>query len=215
MFVLFCICRKDSFITHRAFCNVLAQESTNFTSSIGTINNNNNLHPIPFPLKIEENQHPCFPSFQQNPNPTSIGFGLAGPNLGPGSSPMLGSSCPAWELNSPVETPPLPLPLPPHSFFHNMMTLEDTSFEEALNGILMNNRANYKDVDGGGDDGEITRDFLGLRAVARQPNRRMFENEVVINDTLSNNLDYSSFSTSTFGMHQNNHQTHQTTFWRD
>ena len=88
------------------------------------------------------------------------------------------------------------------------MAFEEPSFEEALNGILMNNRAN-KDGDkcSGGGAEEITRDLLGLRALARQPDHHMFENEIV-NDHL--NLGSSS---SMFGLHLN-HQT-QTMFWRD
>ncbi|XP_022982381.1 zinc finger protein MAGPIE-like [Cucurbita maxima] len=191
--------RRDSFITHRAFCDALAQESTNFASS--AMNNSNPIQPIfstlrQFPLKTE-NQDPFYPSTSNilnpfNPNPTSIGFGLAGP--GSSLNPVFGS---AWEMNSP-----------------NMMAFEEPSFEEALNGILMNNRAN-KDGDkcsGGGSGGgaeEITRDLLGLRALARQPDQRMFENEIV-NDNL--NLGSSS-SSSMFGLHLN-HQT-QTMFWRD
>lgn len=242
MFVLFC--RRDSFITHRAFCDALAQESSTVTSSI--MNNNSLfpsfLRPNLFPLiKTEEGKgHPflishdqIIPSsnndnsnptlhfstlengqhhpllLQQNPNPnptnptsTPIGFGL----VGSGSGPLVGS-CPAWESSSTTSLAEnsSPLPLPPSSFLHHMMSFEEASFEEALNGILMNGVD--RDVvkggggGGGGGDGE-TRDFLGLRALASSDH--IFQDE--INDMSNLN------SSSLFGLHQN-HQT-QTTFWR-
>lgn len=204
--------RRDSFITHRAFCNALAQESTNFN------NNNNNptpktslfpsISPHNFPLKIEH-QDPFFPSLNpQNPNnPTSIGFGLPGP--GPG---QLFASCPAWEINDnnnnnnscPAEIAP---------FLHHVMGFEEASFEEALNGILMNNNNRaHKDGGKGGAAaaGDITRDFLGLRPVAgTQPDHPMFQNHEMINNDMSN-LD--SSSSTTFGLHQNQNQ--NTTCWR-
>ena len=202
--------RRDSFITHRAFCNALAQESTNFNSN-PTPKITSHLFPsINFPLKFEH-QDPFFPPppppppppSHQNPNnPTSsIGFGL--PGLGPGH--LFASSCPAWEVNNnnnnscSAEIAP---------FFHHMVGFEEAaSFEEALNGILMSNsnRGNKNGGKGGGAAGEITRDFLGgLRPV----DSSMFQNHdhQMINNDMSN-LD----SPSTFGVHGQNQNT---TCWR-
>ncbi|XP_038899203.1 zinc finger protein BALDIBIS-like [Benincasa hispida] len=202
--------RRDSFITHRAFCNALAQESTNFNNNNPTPKTSLNFPSISphFPLKFEH-QDPFFPSSQNPNNPTSIGFGLPGPGPGPGQ-PF--ASCPAWELNNnhnnnnscPAEIAPL---------FHHVMGFEEASFEEALNGILMNNNNRGNNKDGGKNGGaaaagDITRDFLGLRPVAgNQPDHPIFQNHEMINNDMSN-LD--SPSPSTFGLHQNQN----TTCWR-
>ncbi|KAA0064502.1 protein indeterminate-domain 7-like [Cucumis melo var. makuwa] len=198
--------RRDSFITHRAFCNALAQESTNFNNN-PTPKLTSHLFPsINFPLKFEH-QDPFFPPPlppppppHQNPsNPTS--------SIGPGH--LFASSCPAWEVNNNNNSNNNSCSAEIAPFFHHMVGFEEAaSFEEALNGILMNNnnRGN-KNGGKGGAAGEITRDFLGgLRPV----DSSMFQNHEMINNDMSN-LDSPSPSPSTFGPHGQNQNT---TCWR-
>lgn len=72
-------CRKDSFITHRAFCDALAEESARMSANQSTTTTTTNplvqslfLFPTQQQQNIQNHMNPWFPSQQENPNPSNL-----------------------------------------------------------------------------------------------------------------------------------------------
>lgn len=100
LFVFFCGCRRDSFITHRAFCDALAQESARTVTE--AVN----------PLVLSSRSHTQFHS--------QYGFQLAPPSVKKElqdiniSRPSDHHIIPSWLACSSSSVPPLVLPNPTH-----------------------------------------------------------------------------------------------------
>ncbi|XP_047333204.1 protein indeterminate-domain 4, chloroplastic-like [Impatiens glandulifera] len=120
--------RRDSFITHRAFCDALSQENTRHPSSLSTIGshlfgNGTNSASLNLSHQVINNVH-SMPMIHDQNHPLTLG-GSKYDHLLPSSNPSMPSSAlfqSSHHLNQDLETQP-PSPFTPSSAFHSLMHL--------------------------------------------------------------------------------------------
>lgn len=119
MFSLFFLGRRDSFITHRAFCDALAQESARHPSSLNTLGNN--LYGNNIGLGLSHQVGSQLPILQTHNHPPSNMLRLGGASN-----------------SSNFSQPPHPMPPPPATFFKPEAadSLHDLPSHNPLSGLM-------------------------------------------------------------------------------